>query len=759
MKFMDTLDTVCRGIYDEKRRAVQNTDPYGHSEWSGDKSLLPFIEHWDDITNYLIHRASNYTRKSQQQQTKATAADSNAVGSGDMSSASIPAPTEAQKEIATTATQEFEKGNMEKCKNHMERLQRQRPMDPKVVHNHAVVCFYNSNQCAVEELKNGLNTACQLAKNSEDPLDGIEDVDNAVLYYNQAVLNFVLKQYRTALAILDRGFQYIEPPDEALAQNVLLLWTELHLCVGQPDKALRVLGYLEKGVANGKGGQGTGTPERGEQGASGATDSNEALRFKISLFKTRCLAMMKSLKSCKREIKALTSNSPGLTGTAVQYLRAYFEYLRGNCRKGQKILVSAPTAGVPCVGQSLTTMLHNNLACIHMQMRKPHTGAHLLRLAWQENEKAMKEIKSTSKGKPIQYIAISRHHELLYNMGIQALHCNRASQAFDFLIVAIQVYQINPRLWLRLAECCIMHHRENNDQDSKLEKRQQVFQGSVGSGFHRKLIIGPGTGQDKLSNNTAAVPALTLEFAAFCLSSALSLLPPDPLDIADVPPTDDADSSKAAEPGLVPAPPASPMRPAEVANLRCSILAASAYVSLCLNDCLLALKHANNLLRQPRLSGAQRYCGNMYMAEALVAMDRIADAISFLNPEALSPTDVSTVPPEAKVDPEKIDKNDKGDRDATDFIEDKSALVAWVPRDVTKARAFMQHNLAVAHATRTEYDKAMKYLTEGSRNAGSPLPAQMYYLKLYLDLMEGRRNAAQVVIKDHFGHVTPNQAV
>ena len=55
----------------------------------------------------------------------------------------------------------------------------------------------------------------------------------------------------------------------------------------QPDKALRVLGYLEKGVTNGKsGGQGSGTPERSEQGkegASGGSDSNDALRAKICL--------------------------------------------------------------------------------------------------------------------------------------------------------------------------------------------------------------------------------------------------------------------------------------------------------------------------------------------------------------------------------------------------------------------------------------------------------------------------------------------
>ena len=41
----------------------------------------------------------------------------------------------------------------------------------------------------------------------------------------------------------------------------------------------------------------------------------------------------------------------------------------------------------------------------------------------------------------------------------------------------------------------------------------------------------------------------------------------------------------------------------------------------------------------------------MYMAEALVATDRIADAISHLNPEALTPADISTAPPEAKADP------------------------------------------------------------------------------------------------------------
>lgn len=39
------------------------------------------------------------------------------------------------------------------------------------------------------------------------------------------------------------------------------------------------------------------------------------------------------------------------------------------------------------------------------------------------------------------------------------------------------------------------------------------------------------------------------------------------------------------------------------------------------------------------------------MAEALVALDRVADAISHLSPDTLTTADIITVPPEVKADP------------------------------------------------------------------------------------------------------------
>jgi len=49
----------------------------------------------------------------------------------------------------------------------------------------------------------------------------------------------------------------------------------------------------------------------------------------------------------------------------------------------------------------------------------------------------------------------NKRYELLYNCGIQLLHIGRPLAAFECLMEAVQVYHANPRLWLRLAECCI----------------------------------------------------------------------------------------------------------------------------------------------------------------------------------------------------------------------------------------------------------------------------------------------------------------
>lgn len=681
----------------------------------------------------------------------------------------VPAATEQERDLAHQARQLFEQRNYDKCLLLLNQLSATRGQDPKVDLNKAVVEYYRSGFVSTDEFKKVLHDICGKARMNLDSVSSLEDVDHCILYYNHAVILYNLRQYRLALIILDKLFQLIEPMEESLSRKVLFLLIELYLCTHQPNKAMGVLGFVEKMLfGNGKSQllDKDGTPLLGAAVAEAfpSNHPNEVWRPKVNLFKVRCMMMMKSLKLCKRELKGLLTNANTVSSyqsIPVNYLKANFEYLRSNMYKAIKVLNSLPQPGraTSDMGDSTPMMYYNNMAVLHFHLRKHHLGAFYLRKAVQENALAVKEYNTVDptkslSGRPLNTIAVSHHYELLYNMGVQLLHCGQPNAAFECLMQTVQLFQINPRLWLRLAECCIMAHRENNDEDRKTSKQMEVIQGSVGSGVHRKLILGQGLRNDNRVLESSAIPAVTLEFASMCLKNALLLLPEDPVN--KQPPSKPAEGDQGErpvfDPGLVLAPPGNPMRGFEVANLRCSILAASSYVSLCLNDYLFALRHAEQLLKQPRLSGAHSFLGHQYQAEALVALDKIADAVSHLDPDLV--TDVTTTFPENKAD---LDKDKNGDKDPSDLDEVRGALYPWSPRDVPRARAIAQYNLATAHAVRGEFEKALDNLSKSTLTIGFPLPAQMYFLKLYLELMEGRRKAAQSVIKEHFGHVTPNR--
>ena len=61
-------------------------------------------------------------------------------------------------------------------------------------------------------------------------------------------------------------------------------------------------------------------------------------------------------------------------------------------------------------------------------------------------------------GRPLKTLAVNRRNEILYNLGVQLLFSGRALAAFDCLVEALQTYHTNPRMWLRLAECCVVAH-------------------------------------------------------------------------------------------------------------------------------------------------------------------------------------------------------------------------------------------------------------------------------------------------------------
>ncbi|XP_020017946.1 CCR4-NOT transcription complex subunit 10 isoform X3 [Castor canadensis] len=680
--------------------------------------------------------------------------------------------TDQEKELSTGAFQAFTSGNYDACLQHLACLQDINKDDYKIILNTAVAEFFKSNQTTTDNLRQTLNQLKNQVHSAVEEMDGLDDVENSMLYYNQAVILYHLRQYTEAIAVGEKLYQFIEPFEEKFAQAVCFLLVDLYILTYQAEKALHLLAVLEKMISqgnnnkNGKSETGNNTNKDGANHKAESGALIEAAKSKIHQYKVRAYIQMKSLKACKREIKSVM-NTAGNSAPSL-FLKSNFEYLRGNYRKAVKLLNSSNIAehpGFMKTGECLRCMFWNNLGCIHFAMSKHNLGIFYFKKALQENDSVCAQLSAGSidpgkkfSGRPMCTLLTNKRYELLYNCGIQLLHIGRPLAAFECLIEAVQVYHANPRLWLRLAECCIAANKGTSEQETKgLPSKKGIVQSIVGQGYHRKIVLASQSIQNTVYNDgqSSAIPVASMEFAAICLRNALLLLPEEQQDPKQENGsknsnqlggnTESSESSETCSKShdgdkFIPAPPSSPLRKQELENLKCSILACSAYVALALGDNLMALNHADKLLQQPKLSGSLKFLGHLYAAEALISLDRISDAITHLNPENV--TDVSL----GISSNEQDQGSDKGENEAMESS-GKRAPQCY-PSSVSSARTVMLFNLGSAYCLRSEYDKARKCLHQAaSMIHPKEVPPEAILLAVYLELQNGNTQLALQIIK------------
>ncbi|XP_042596423.1 CCR4-NOT transcription complex subunit 10 isoform X4 [Cyprinus carpio] len=698
-------------------------------------------------------------------------AETSSDQAGDMKHDSISSPgiSDQEKEMASSAFEAFKTGSYDESLKHLDSLQELNKEDYKITMNKAITEFYKSGQTTTSTLKQTLMTLKNQMHTAVDDIDGLDDVENSILYYNQAVIHYHMRQYSEAISIVEKLYQFLEP-FEKFAQAVCFLLVDLYLLTFQPEKALHLLAVLEKLAVkdgNSKNGKGESTNKESTAMKAEFTAMIEAAKSKMHQYKVRAYIQMKSLKACKREIKSVM-NTSGNSAPSL-FLKSNFEYLRGNYRKAVKLLNSSNIAEHPGplkTGECVRCMFWNNLGCIHFAMGKHNLGLFYFKKALQENDHICAQLGDGSNGQaakkftgiPMCALLANKRYELLYNCGIQLLHIGRPLAAFECLMEAVQVYHSNPRLWLRLAECCITANKGSSEQETKgLPSKKGIVQAVVGQGYHRKIVLASQSTQNTIysEGQSAAIPVASMEFAAICLRNALLLLPehqqhdskPDNgskscslSGSTETSETSDACSGKTQEGDkFIPAAPSSPLRKQEVENLRCSILACSAYVALALGDNLMALNHAEKLLHQTKLSGSLKFLGHLYAAEALISLDRISDAIAHLNPENV--TDVSL----GVSSSEQEQASDKGDLEP---VESWKQTPLCYPSSVSSARATMLFNLGSAYCLRSEYEKARKCLHQAASMVNTKeIPPEAILLGVYLELQNGNTQLALQIIK------------
>jgi CCR4-NOT transcription complex subunit 10 len=141
-------------------------------------------------------------------------------------------------------------------------------------------------------------------------------------------------------------------------------------------------------------------------------------------------------------------------------------------------------------GEEQNVCLANNMGLIHFAVKHYALGVRFFQQALLFDQKAMEAVKKEYGNLlPLHCLGATKRPEILYNLGIALLYLQRPKDAFDCLLVPLNIYHKNPRLWLRLAEACIMVHKQNLKEQEKQSKN--IVSSVIGSGHHRKYLITP----------------------------------------------------------------------------------------------------------------------------------------------------------------------------------------------------------------------------------------------------------------------------
>eukprot|EP00427_Karlodinium_veneficum_P002160 CAMPEP_0169156240 /NCGR_PEP_ID=MMETSP1015-20121227/53873_1 /TAXON_ID=342587 /ORGANISM="Karlodinium micrum, Strain CCMP2283" /LENGTH=950 /DNA_ID=CAMNT_0009226951 /DNA_START=46 /DNA_END=2894 /DNA_ORIENTATION=+ len=194
-------------------------------------------------------------------------------------------------------------------------------------------------------------------------------------------------------------------------------------------------------------------------------------------------------------------------------LKAYLEYSRQNVRKSIKLLTLCqfnfaqgksnddengqlvrtakggvddgdddpiPTDFHPAEDDACSAVFFNNVGCIHFLTQKPNLATYFFQKALKASMNQQVEVTGkanvngskhdnllggksglTLPGVLVTKNWLDRKAEINFNAGLQMLMSERPSVAFKCFEQCIPVFRTWPRLWLRLAECCVEMHRQH----------------------------------------------------------------------------------------------------------------------------------------------------------------------------------------------------------------------------------------------------------------------------------------------------------
>lgn len=554
-------------------------------------------------------------------------------------------------------------------------------------------------------------------QNPDLSLSSIE-IKNASLcpiYYNQAVLLFHMKQPYSALKIARAILQHMDHLEKKMLEKVGLLTACLLLDTNQAKKADELLQILTNKLEINNDDILTDDPLdiETEKNREKLDEEQEAYRnlFRLVLIRSHLLNR-----------KVITVPLEDTSNFSI--LKAHQFYLGIDFQMASRELAKQFKNSAITVlneGEDQNVCIANNMGLIHFSVKHYALAVRFFQQALLFDQKGVESAKAEHGNQlPLHCLGATKRAEILYNLGIALLYLQRPKDAFDCLIIPLNVYHKNPKLWLRLAETCIMVHRQNMKEQESQNKN--IVQSVIGSGMHRKFIITPSSQKyvNDEPGSSAAIPAANLDFASLCLRNALTLIN----HYSNL-----ANESLEAEIGLfgsvqesVPCNPSSPLTREAIENLRLQILTAACYVELQLGDYTMALQHARTLLKMENVPKTHKMLGILYAAEASINLEMVRDAFHYLDPNFL------------------------GVLKSEDF--ETVASPDWNVNSIEAANAILGYNRIVSIVMLGEHDLARDKLPSLVKHP--VIMQKLKMLELYLELQAGNiENCKKMIATEH----------
>ena len=245
--------------------------------------------------------------------------------------------------------------------------------------------------------------------------------------------------------------------------------------------------------------------------------------------------------------------------------------------------------------------------------------------------------------------------QLKYNSALAFLRLKAPLKAFDCLVACLPAFEEKARFWVRMAEACILHYENRKTlwvgkTDKKTWLSEGVVDAEVGAGAHHRYYL-VANATLPAEADAGGQPRCTLRYASYSLHRALALVRKA---------FDEGVSGGDIQQVLKNLAPKEDQYSWRERNehLRTVCLCKLAYVHLCLNDPLVALEAAQEVLTRctarglgvnGKASGSEGpiklgndsewqwyMMAHLYSAEALSMLDRVDEASRLCIPSLAS---------------------------------------------------------------------------------------------------------------------------